>query len=217
MATLIDLIRGKIKDDSGKLTDPDDLVSAATEALNRYSKARPFEVVVDLPGSAGHDCDLPIDFIDGFSSILQVEYPVDRIPANIIDRADYSIYATPTGKRLRILIAAPAVDEFVRQTYTILHSEDSVPAVDLEAVANLAAATCCRQLAVAFGNTNDPIIQADVVNYRSKGDEYARRAKELETLYKNHLGVKDNDTVAAGMTTAPPPENRDIRFNRKWR
>lgn len=217
MATLIDYIRNKIKDDSGKLTDPDDLVNAATEALNRYSKARPFEVVADIPGSAAHDCDLPSDFIDGFSSILQVEYPVDRIPAVVIDRADYSIYATPAGKKLRILVAAPAADELVRQTYTILHSEDSVPAVDLEAVANLAASICCRQLAVAFGNTSDPIIQADVVNYRSKGDEYARRAKELETLYKNHLGVKDNDTVAASMTTAPPPIHSDARFTRHWR
>lgn len=206
MATLIDLIRPKVKDDSGRITDPDDLISAATEALNRYSKDRPLEVVVDIPGSASHDCDLPTDWVDGFSAILQVEYPVDRVPAVTVDRADYSIYTSPAGKKLRILIAAPAADEVVRQTYTLPHSEDSLPSVDLEAVANLAASVCLRQLAASFGQTSDPLIQADSVNYRSKSDEFRRLADSFEALYKSHLGIKANDTVTAGLVTAPPPE-----------
>lgn len=217
MATLIDLIRGKIKDDSGKLTDPDDLTSSATEALNRYSKARPLEVVVDIPGSGTHDVDLPIDWVEGFSSILQVEYPVDLAPANAIDRNDYTIYATPTGKKLRIIIATPDSDENVRQTYTILHSEDSVPIVDLEAVANLAASICLRQLAAAFGQTSDSTIQADTVNYRSKADEFRRLADSFEGLYKSHLGIKDNDTVAAASVVAAPPEDSRPLRGRRWR
>ena len=212
MATLIDMIRPKIKDDSGKITDPDDLILAATEALNRYSKARPLEVVVDIPGAGTYDVALPIDWIDGFSNILQVEYPTDRVPANIIDRRDYSIYATPTGKVLRILIAQPDTDENVRQTYTILHSEDSVPACDLEAVANLAASICLRQLAAAFGQTSDSTIQADTVNYRSKADEFRRLADSFEKLYKTHLGIKDNDPVAAASVVAPPPDNTRMRL-----
>lgn len=209
---LIDLIRAKVKDDSGKLTDPDDLLSAATEALNRYSKARPLEVVVDIPGSGSHDCDLPIDWVEGFSAILQVEYPVDRVPAVIIDRRDYSIYATPAGKKLRILIATPDADENIRQTYTIMHSEDSVPVVDLEAVANLAASICLRQLAAAFGQTGDSTIGADVVNYRSKADEFRRLADSFEGLYKSHLGIKDNDTVTAALVTAPAPDDGRTRL-----
>lgn len=213
MATLIDYIRSKVKDDSGKITDPDDLLNAATEALNRYSKVRPHvPLPVDIPGSGSYDCDLPIDWIDGFSDMLQVEFPVDRVPANIIDRRDYSIYAGPTGKKLRILIAQPDTDEMVRQTYTILHSEDSVPAVDLEAVANLAASICLRQLAAAFGQTSDPTIQADTVNYRSKADEFRRLADSFEGLYKTHLGIRDNDTVAASMTVAPPPDSTRTRL-----
>lgn len=207
MATLIDIIRSKVKDDSGKLSDPDDLLSAATEALNRYSKFRPLQVVTDIPGSGGYDCDLPIDWVEGFSEILQVEYPVGRVPANIIDRSYYSVYAGPDGKKLRILIATPDADELVRQTYTVLHTEDSVPAADLEAVANLAASICFRQLAAAFGQTSDPTIQADVVNYRSKTDEFRRLADSLEERYKDHLGIKASDTTPAAMAVAPPPQN----------
>jgi hypothetical protein len=212
MATLVDLIRIKVKDDSGKLTDPDDLISAATEALNRYSKARPLEVVVDIPGTGGtHDVDLPIDWIEGFSTILQVEYPVDQVPARIIPRHHYLIYSSPTGKKLRVMVAYPTAAEMVRQTYTILHSEDSVPAVDLEAVANLAASICLRQLAAAYGQTSDSTIQADTVNYRSKADEFRRLADSFEGLYRTHLGIKDNDTVPAASTVAGPPE-RDYGF-----
>lgn len=208
---LIDLIRSKVKDDSGKLADPDDLTNSCTEALNRYSKVHPLEVVVDIPGGGTHDVDLPIDWIEGFSSVIQVEYPVDRVPAEIIPRRFWLHYASPTGKKLRILVANPTADEMVRQTYTILHSEDSVPVVDLEAVANLAASICCRILAAALSNTNDPTIQADVVNYRTKSGEFTRLANELEKLYKSHLGIKDDDTVAASMVTATPPDTRRTR------
>jgi hypothetical protein len=209
---LYDLTKSRVKDDSGKLLDPFDYNDGVASAIARYSKVRPLELVADTPGSGNHDCDLPNDWLEGFSVITQVEYPVDRIPANIIDRADYSIYATPIGKKLRILIATPAADEMIRQTYTVMHTEATIPAIDLDAVASLAASICCHQLALAFGNTSDPTIQADSVNYRSKGDEYARRAKELEGRYKSHLGIKDGDTVAAASTTAPPPE----KDSRPW-
>lgn len=212
MATLIDMIRPKIKDGSGKITDPDDLILAATEALNRYSKARPLEVVVDIAGAGTYDVALPIDWNDGFSEIRQIEYPAGRIPANIIDRRDYSVYAAPTGKVLRILIAQPGADELVRQTYTIPHSEDTAPACDLEAIANLAASICLRQLAAAFGQSSDSTIQADTVNYHSKADEFRRLADSFEKLYKTHLGIKDNDTVAAASVVAPPPDNTRTRL-----
>lgn len=208
---LSDHIRSKVKDDSGKL-DLSDYDYAATEALNRYSKVRPRAVVVDVSGSGSYDCDLPDDWIDGFSDMLQVEFPVDRFPANVIDRRDYSIYAGPNGKKLRILIAQPDTDEMVRQTYTLMHTEATVPSVDLEAVANLAASICLRQLAAAFGQTSDSTIQADTVNYRSKADEFRRLADSFEGLYKTHLGIKDNDTVAGAMSVAPPPDSTRPRL-----
>lgn len=216
MATLIDLIRSNIKDDSGKLTDPDDLINAATQALNRYSKARTLEVVVDIAGNGTHDVDLPIDWIDGFSSILQVEYPVDQVPAEIIDRRDYHIYTSPLGKKLRIITKTPTAAQSVRQTYTILHSEDSVPASDIEAVANLAASFCLLQLAAAYGNATDSTIQADSVQRQSKIDEYRRLAKEFEGQFNHALGLNNDDVTSPAMTVVNPvPASR--RRSLRWR
>jgi hypothetical protein len=47
---------------------------------------------------------------------------------------------------------------------------------------------------------------ADSVNYGSKTDEFRRLADSLEKLYKTHLGIRETDTAAAAMATAPPPD-----------
>lgn len=209
---LVDLVKSKVKDSSKKLTDPDDYLSAITEALNRYSKVRPLPAVVDIPGDGGHDYDLPSDWLDDFSTITSLEYPVGSVPEQIVDRRDWKIYSTPAGRKLRLLAVNPAPDETMRITYSVCHTEDSVPAVDLDAVANLAASVCCSILSAAFGQSNNPIIQADSVNYGSKTDEFRRLADFLEGRYKEHLGIRSTDTVSAAMATAPPPDSSRIRM-----
>ena len=207
---LIDAIISKIKDDSGKLTTAD-FSSALTEAMNRYSNARPLSSVVDQHGSGVNDQPLPPAWIEGFSDIMSVEYPVDQVPASILDPRDYSLYARPAGKSLRLNIT-PLLTETIRVTFTIMHTEASVPIVDMEAIANLAASLCLRQLAASFGQTGDSTILADSVNYRSKADEFRRLADSFEGLYKSHLGIQNNDTVGAASCMAAAPDSRRTRL-----
>ena len=209
---LIDLTIAKVKDDSGKLEAPGDYTANIAEALKRYSKDRPRLVCADLAGNAGNDLTLPDNWSEGLSSIISIEYPIGDVPETLLDSRDWELYQTPTVKRLRLLYEKPAVGASVRMLYSIMHDEASVPAADLEAVANLAASLCCRQLAAAFGQTGDSLIQADVVNYRSKTDEFRRLAESLEGLYKAHLGIKANDTTSAAMATAAPPDSKRTRL-----
>ena len=211
---LADLVAGKVKDDSNKLV-PADYANALGEALNRYSKARPLEAVADITGDGGRDYALPSGWLEGFSGIAAIEYPAGLAPESLVDRRDWKLYATPAGKKLRLLADTPAEGETLRVTYTAVHTEQSVPAVDLEAAANLAASLCLRQLAAAYGNTGDSLIQADSVNYRSKTDEYRRLADSFEKLYKDHLGLKDSDTTPAAMATAPAPESTRVRLTHR--
>jgi hypothetical protein len=202
---LYDLVKEKTKDEAGRLNDPTDYDNAMIEALKRYSKHRPRLVCEDIPGEDGPDIPLPADWTEAFSDIQGIEYPIGRVPEELLDRSDWRFYRTPTDTYIRFLTARPGSDESVRLLYTVLHVEATLPVGDTEAVANLAASLCCRQLAAIYGNTSDPTIQADVVNYRSKCDEYRRLADSLEKLYKEHLGIKDSDTTPAAMATAPPP------------
>lgn len=210
---LYDLVIGKVKDVSAKLNNPADFNSAIGEALNRYSKHRPQILVTDVTGTATNDLTLPTLWQPGFSGVQAVEYPVNQVPEKIIDQRDYKLYQSPTGPKLRMLTAKPTLLESVRITFTTLHiNETTILASDLEAVANLAASVCCRQLAALFGNTADPTIQADSVNYRTKSGEYTALANKLEAQYKEALGIKDNDTTSAVSAVALQADNTHTRL-----
>jgi hypothetical protein len=208
------LTKGKTKDDAGKLSDPLDFDNSIAEALKRYSKTRPRLACIDIPGTGSHDYALPIGWSDGFSTIVSIETPIGNVPETLLDTDEWSLYMTPTGTKLRLL-DAPAATETVRMLFTQLHTEATLPVADSDAVANLAASLCCRQLAAAYSNTSDPTIQADVVNYRSKSGEYTRLADSLEKLYKEHLGIKADDTTAAAMTNAPAPDSGRVRVTHR--
>jgi len=204
-------ILGKVKDDSGKVA-PEDYERAAAEAMKRYSKHRPLLICEDLPGDATNDLLLPTGWSEGISSIVSIEYPVGDVPECLLDQDEWTIYQQPAGKRLRLLEVTPTALETVRVLYSALHTEATVPAADEDAVANLAASICLRQLATAYGQTGESLIQADVVNYRSKTDEFRRLADSFEKLYKDHLGLKDNDTTSAAMATASPVKGSRTRL-----
>lgn len=209
---LIDLVKAKVKDESGKLTDPGDYAAAVTEALKRYSKNRPHLLCEDLSGDGSHDLALPAGWVEGLSAIASVEYPVGVVPEALLDSDMWTLYRTPAATKLRLLTYTPKATETVRVLYNAAHTEQTLPVPDLEAVANLAAAICLRQLASAFGQTTDPSIGADVVNYRSKADEFRRLAEAFERLYGDHLGIGKDTPVTAAMAVAKPKDDGRVRL-----
>lgn len=208
---LTDLIRGKVRDAAADLVESDYLTALA-EALKTYGRHRPRHLVADLPGNGSNDLPLPADWSDGVSSVVSIEYPVGQVPEILFDHGDWGYYRSPAGLQLRLLTAAPAVGESVRLLYTTLHTEATIPVIDEEAVANLAAAVCLRQLAARYAQTSDPTIAADVVNYRTKADEYRRLADSYDGRYRSHLGLKDTDTVPAAMVVAAPASGGRTRL-----
>lgn len=166
-------------------------------ALERYSKHRPKVDVVDITGDGTHDYATPTGWIDEFSSIVSVEYPVGDVPESLLDADDYKIYQTTSAKKVRLINDAPPATETFRVSFTVPRTATTVPSGDVDAVAKLAASFCLEELANAFAQTGDSTIGADVVNYHSKSSEFAARAKRLMQLYKEHMGLKDGDTAPA--------------------
>lgn len=210
--SLYDLTKAAVKDDSGRLADPTDYDAAVVQAIKRYSMARPRLVCEDISGTGGHDLTLPAGWCAEFSTLVSIEYPVGNVPESLLDGDEWTIYQSPTGLKLRLIDAVPPATETVRVLYSALHSEATVPVADTEAVANLAASLCLRQLAAGYGNSNDSTIQADSVNHQSKTDEYRRLAESFEKLYAGHLGIGSDAPVVASMKTAAPATP-----SRRWR
>lgn len=203
---LYGLVQGKVKDDSGRLSGETDYLPAIQAALEKYSEVRPLLALKDLEGNGTADLELPVDWEPEFSRVKTVEYPVGRIPAIMLTGEEWTLYRSPAGERLRLLIASlPAAGAPVRITYTLPRDEAAILRGDLDAIANLAAAICSETLASLFAQTSDPTISADAVNYRTKSAEFAARAKRFRQLYLDHFGVSGDSGPVAALVTAPPP------------
>lgn len=212
---LIDLVKSKVKDDGERLTDLDDYLPSIAAALERYSKHRPDEDAADLAGSGGHDLALPEAWIEGFSRVVQVEYPVDQVPEEILPAGHWKLYRSPAGLKLRLPYETPSAAESVRVTFTVTREEATVVDGDLDAVACLAAAICLRTLAAAYAQTSDSSIQADVVNYQSKADQYRRLADSLEGKYNDHLGIDPKGGVPAASSIAAATPSERVRLTHR--
>ncbi len=201
MADQTDAIRTKViaivKDESGKLVNPTDYNSAIAAALTLYSKHRPDTAVKDIAGNGTHDLSLPTEWVSEYSWVISAEYPAGQIPEILLDADAYSLYEDATAVKLRIIDSAPSASETVRLTFAIPRTAATIPAGDLEAFCFLTAALCLEMLADAFVQLGDSLIAADAVNYRTKSAEAAARAKRFMQLYRDHMGIKDDDGSAS--------------------
>ena len=213
-------IIGVLQDAAGDLpsTEVDRLTD---EAVRRYSRIAPRQLVEDKPGNGTSDLAITLlsTWTDGLSVIQQVEYPLvttDPTP-RILEREDWMEYVSPAGRVLRLLKALPSASETVRITYTTLHQADdqgfTIPIDDFDCVANWAASLCCRALANRYAQLSAPTLSADVVDHRSKSDQYAKRAKELFADVQAHLGIQKDETGAGNVIVDWPA---DYSFGYGW-
>jgi hypothetical protein len=209
-------VASRIQATGGKLnqTDQDD---AITQAVKRYSKDRPREMVSDIVGAGSAYLALPTgpstppeQFEDGFSIVRAIEFPVGDLPPTYLEDFEWLMYRTPAGLKIALTGMVPQASDTLRVTWTVRHNQGTtgsqavattVPDADFEAVCDLAASFCCDKLSAVYARTNDPTIQADAVNYRSKAQEYASLGKQFKKRYDDHIGIEDSG-AGGGSPTA---------------
>ena len=187
-------VENAIQDQAGKLPVASVKLFIRQAILQRYSKDHPLNMVVDIPGNGTSDLPLPEGYEDGFSYITQVEYPGGQVPAECLQDFEWSMYRSPTGLVVRLLVDVPAVTEVVRMSFTQRHAPDAstIYAQDENAVMDLAASYCFEALAAIYAQTGDSSIAADLVNYRTKGSEYLALAKAARKRYCVFFGIEDD-------------------------
>jgi len=204
-------------------------ILAISQAMKEHSRYRPRIVVEDETGDGGFDyaiSDLE-HWKSGFSVIKTVEYPVDdddETP-DILEDDQWTIYKKPAGDYLRFLEDTPAATESFRVTYTSYHTctdaACTVEDYDEEAVQALAAGYFCSMLSAYYAQNQDSTIGADVVDHRSKSQEYAARAKACRAMYFAQIGVAEGKTVAASVTrdqdATPSWQGDGLTHRRKYR
>src|SRR5260370_1269489 len=145
-------VLSRIQDSANKtsLADRDD---AITQAVKRYSKDRPREMVTDLVGANNALLALPTGpgtppetFEDGFSIVRCIEFPVGNLPPTFLEGEDWLLYRTPAGLKIALTSMVPQAADTLRVTWTVRHIPGTsggspvattVPDADFEAVCDL--------------------------------------------------------------------------------
>ena len=148
--TLLAKIQALVKDTDGKLSDSD-WTNGISGALGRYSKHRPKGSLADINGDGTHLYAAPAGWVNEFSQLASIEYPVDENPAAYLDKEDdYEIYVTAAAEKVRLINDAPTAGNYFRVTFTVPRTEATIAANDIDAVANLAAHICLGMLASRY-------------------------------------------------------------------
>lgn len=218
LATLISAIERVLLDQPRLLgtASGQEVESAVREALERYSGDAPRESVVDIAGSGTYDLALPAEFLAGQSRIVRIEYPAGERHPRYLEPDDWVLYRTASTSVLRLLAHTPATGETVRLTYTAAHTIDgldgasatTIPPQHTQAFVLLATARCLARLANRFLHEQESTLALDAVERGSKVDQARRLARDLESDYRNQVGVSlgeapalarlDWDTTIAG-------------------
>ena len=198
------LVNDMIRDGNGRI-DAEQLDRAIGLAVIQYGKDRPREVVEDIISPGGKILDVPENAI----RVIGIEYPVAEMPTSHLLSDQWGIYKAPNGEKI-ILDVHTLMASYVRLTmvrdHILTRTDDTIPAVDREAVGSYAAAILFDQMSAATSADGNATIEADAVNHQGKPDNFAKRAATLRQRYYDLLGLdpKRVQGASVNVTVALP-------------
>jgi hypothetical protein len=203
IAAYVALVKKKVKAPTIGLIvleDPADYETFILEAVKEFSKLRPYKRVAKLTGDGNAFFSLPSDWDNDFSWIRELEYPIDQQPPSFIEDKKYKVDQLDTGWVCRFYGEYyPNINQDFYLRYVIPHSitnnSSTISDRYKDAVANLAASISCQAIAEKYGHTAESSLDADVINYRTKGDEFASRSKELKKMFDRMVEPDVNSVV----------------------
>lgn len=203
------LVTDLVRDDAGKIsTGQRD--SAIAGAVERYSQDRPVEKAADLVGVSGQLIALPAAWEAEFSTLKSLEYPVGDVPPSFLQNDAWALYRDVDALRIMLAASLP-VASTVRAVFTVRHTlttlVDTIPTNRREAVAKLAAASLCDQLAAFYANDTDSTIGAGMVQGQTKSQAYAARARDYRKQYQESVGVTDTSAAPASAVAVMRPKD----------
>jgi hypothetical protein len=199
-----DLVR-----DRDQVIAPSERATAIASALSRYSADSPRPCVEDVISvSGGPRLPVPTGWLEGVSELRALEYPVGKVPPSQIGLDAVSLYQSPTGIEIVMLLSVFA-DDVVRVSYTGGHvldaTQTTIPSRHVHAVAAFAASILCGQLSAYYATEGAPTLQADTVDHQGKTERYRNRARDLAAEYTRTVGAAQPERQRPGMAEVAIP------------
>jgi len=174
--------------------------NACKKAVQEYSRIRPFYILESYTGVGGDApfYNLPTAWDEGFSVIAEIEYPVNRVPKEIIRQRYWHIDLRPTGKQLRFGTVNPATGETFYIKFTGRHSFQSsgasnIDEADLVGLSYLATSVMCQMLSTYYAQkANANLPNVDIVEYKDRVAEFQTKSNSWKKKY--HQTIKPDLT-----------------------
>jgi hypothetical protein len=189
LAELRDEVLGLCQN-ADKVAQAQDIDRAIERAVRVYSRKQPRLYFESFTGTgSAYEWALNLSYyLPQFSKVTTVEYPFEavQVPGKLLVKEDFDVYEkTAAVWYFRLRYDTPSASEFVRVTYTALHSvtetASTVGSADAEdSIVMLAAAMVLRILAAKAVATSNSGLGADTVDYQSRSSQYASLATEYE-------------------------------------
>lgn len=203
------LVTDLVRDDADRIASGQ-RDAAILAAVLAYSAARPRPRVADIADAAGMLLDLPAGWEEGFSVVTSIEHPVGRVPPALLAPDAWALYRDVDAVRIMLASSLPA-GSTARVAFTAPHvvsaTEDTVPAPHRAAVAMLAAAMLCDQLAAFYANDSDSTIAVDRAPGQSRSQAYAARARDYRRQYQDAVGAADRLAAPAAAVASLRPRD----------
>lgn len=203
-ADWLQLIDGMAPDEGGRLTDAD-REQALALAVIRYSTDRPRPEAADVVTPDGFTVPLPDAWATDFSRVTGVEVPPGQFPPAMLPGDGWQPHRIP-GQDVLLLVRPEAAGALIRLHFTLPHvlheTQDTIPAIDREAVGHWAAGLLLDALAGKHAGDKQSTIQSDSVDHAAKMPNYKALAEGHRQQYWNHLGIDPKRTVSAGAVVA---------------
>jgi hypothetical protein len=182
------------------------------EAVEEYSTVNPRNKTAVLTGDGVLTTfPLPAGWVDGFSTLDSIEYPIGNQEPVFLDEAeeytaDYwdatggpkiHFYSLVLGLSVTALVKYTALHHVLSQNPVGETTADTIPIKDRYGVASLAAANCCLMLAAYYAQTSDSTIGADAVDYGSRTERYLALARQYRGEYNGAFGIAGDSGVMA--------------------
>ncbi len=185
----------ELKADAAPLS-PADLDEFLKRAAEVFSAHRPRVVIADIPATGAFEYPVPDGWDVDESVPLRVEFPAGEQIPKIVPDDEWTIYRVTTDLyMLRFLETIPSFGA-IRLTYTIPYvlkaiptpnGANTIPDSSFMAIIYKAAQLACEGLAAQYAKTSEPTLNADVVNYRTKSQEFSARAKDFLDRYETEI------------------------------
>jgi len=198
------LLRDYGTDATQQLLTDTEIVRLLRTAERIYSNVRPRTIYEDVAGNGTSFIALPATWEDGFSTLVLVESPVDKVPEETIDPRYVKIGYSLTEVPRLVFDNAPGATETVRIGFTVrrfYHASTAASTTVLDsdhfAVCDLTASIAADSIAGKYARSSEPVIGSDVAGFRSRVQEWQSIAKRLRERWEAALGIGSDSSPTA--------------------